>query len=103
MQDYNSLVKTMFWEILKEDFSNEFIQWMYDSVQHIKYDEQTYNEMYELLTTFFIDIATIVSEHPEKEEIISNYTFIEVVCIFSEEELSEWLVFDTLQMLNGPE
>lgn len=93
----------MFWEILKEDFPDEFIQWMYDSVCHIRYDEQTYNEMYELLTSFFIDIATIVSEHPEKTDIISNYTFFEVICIFSEEELSEWLVFDTLQMLNGPE
>lgn len=103
MQNYNELVKTMVWEILKEDFSDDLIQWVYDAIKQIDYNEQTYNEMYELLTTFFIDILTIVSEHPDKQSIISTYSFIEVVGIFSDEELSEWLVFDTLQTLNVQE
>lgn len=103
MPNYNELVKTMFWEILENDFPDDFIQWMYDSVKQINFAEDTYNEMYTLLTSFFVDIATIVSEHPERESIMSEFSFIDVVKVFSEEEVSEWIIFDTIQEIIVPE
>lgn len=103
MQDYNKLVKVMFWEILQEDFSEDIIQWMYDSVKHVTFNEDMYNEIYQLLTGVFIDLATIVDLHPERESIIREATFVDIIALFMDESTSEWLIFDTIQELNKSE